>query len=65
MNAEDKFQHSRKKMRAVADMLDILSRFEDLNDRRSLLVTLVTMSDERAEQLVDAEMRKMYKDGKP
>ncbi len=64
MSNEDKFQGSRKKMRAIADMLDILSRFEEADDRRALLVTLVTVTDERAEKLVETEMRKLYKDGK-
>ncbi len=62
MNDQDNFQLSRKKMRAVADMLDILARFEDMNDRRMLMVAVVTTLDERLEKLVDAEMRKA--DGK-
>lgn len=67
MNDSDelKFQKNRKRMRAVADILDILARFEDEHDRSALMIAVLSTSDARAEKLVDAQMREhLMKGGK-
>lgn len=61
---EEKFQSNRKRMRAVADMLDILARFEDKNDRLALIVAIISTVDSKGEQAVDAQMREFYRTGK-
>ncbi len=60
---DDKFQANRKRMRAVADMLDILARFEDENDRMSLIVAVVGTANAKGEALIDEQMRKLYRKG--
>lgn len=57
---EAKFQLNRKRMRAVADMLDILARFENESDRSALMLSVMATADARAEKLVDAQMREHF-----
>jgi len=54
------FQSTRKRMRAVADMLDILARFESASDREALLVAVVSTTSERASDLMDEHLRKHF-----
>jgi len=54
------FQSTRKRMRAVADMLDILARFESASDREALLVAVVSTTSERAGDLMDEHLRKHF-----
>jgi hypothetical protein len=65
MSSEDakgelNFQTTRKRMRAVADMLDILARFESTRDRESLLVAVVSTATERGGELLQEEMRHYF-----
>jgi hypothetical protein len=65
MSSEDakgelNFQSTRKRMRAVADMLDILARFESTRDREALLVAVVSTASERAGDLMDEQLRQHF-----
>lgn len=57
---QDKFQTNRKRMRAVADMLDILARFDTDDDRMALIVAVVSTANEKGEKLIDERMREFY-----
>lgn len=57
---QDKFQANRKRMRAVADMLDILARFDTDDDRMALIVAVVSTANERGEKFIDERMREFY-----
>jgi hypothetical protein len=59
-STEDKFQTNRKRMRAIADMLDILARFEDEDDRMALIVAVVSTANEKGERFIDERMREFY-----
>lgn len=60
---DETFQTNRKRMRAVADMLDILARFEDPGDRLSLVIAVVSTIDAKGEKLVNDRVRELYKKG--
>lgn len=60
---DETFQTSRKRMRAVADLLDILARFEDPGDRLSLVIAVVSTIDATGEKIVNDRMRELYKKG--
>lgn len=57
---QDKFQTNRKRMRAIADMLDILARFESDDDRMTLIVAVVSTANEKGERFIDERMREFY-----
>lgn len=58
--SDAKFQSNRKRMRAVADMLDILARFEGESDRMALIVAVVSTCNEKGEKFMDERMREFY-----